>query len=159
MKVTTEPNTTTNSQHNLTNTIENMDPNFLNIPNSSCQNTSTIHFSHLQCSVYNKLLSISWWSTLNAVRNVTWQFYIITLPTFSAISINCTFSPRNSMTMLSNHLSNLQHSGSFINSSILQCPPLPTFPMFHSSLQCNEHDTPAVSHHNQASINVIPAVL
>ena len=31
VKVTTEPNTTTNSQHNLTNTIENMDPNFLNI--------------------------------------------------------------------------------------------------------------------------------
>ena len=26
---TTEPNKTTNSQHNLTDTIENMDPNFL----------------------------------------------------------------------------------------------------------------------------------
>ena len=26
-----------NSQHNLTNTIENMDPNFPNISNSSCQ--------------------------------------------------------------------------------------------------------------------------
>ena len=58
-KVTTEPNTTTNSQHNLTNTIENMDPNFLNISNSSCQNTSTIHHSNLQCSVHNKLLGIS----------------------------------------------------------------------------------------------------
>ena len=55
----TEPNTTTNSQHNLTNTIENMDPNFLNISNSSCQNTSTIHHSNLQCSVHNKLLIIS----------------------------------------------------------------------------------------------------
>ena len=49
-KVTTEPNTTTNSQHNLTNTIENMDLNFFNISNSSCQNTSTIHHSNLQCS-------------------------------------------------------------------------------------------------------------
>ena len=56
-----EPNTTTttNSQHNLTNTIENMDQNFLNISNSSCQNTSTIHHSTLQCNVHNKLLSIS----------------------------------------------------------------------------------------------------
>ena len=43
----------------LTNTIENIDPNFLNISNSSCQNTSTIHHSNLQCSVHNKLLSIS----------------------------------------------------------------------------------------------------
>ena len=59
-KLTTEPNTTTNSQHNLTNTIENMDPKFLNISNSSCQNTSTIHHSNLQCSVRNKLISISW---------------------------------------------------------------------------------------------------
>ena len=56
---TTEPNTTLYSQHNLADAIENMDPNFLNIPNSSCQNTSTIHLSHLQCSVHNKLLSIS----------------------------------------------------------------------------------------------------
>ena len=59
LKLTAEPNTTTNSQYNLTNTIENMDPNFLNISNSSCQNTSTIHHSNLQCSVHNKLLIIS----------------------------------------------------------------------------------------------------
>ena len=53
-------NTTTNSQHNLTKTIEKMDPNFLNTSNSLCQNTSTIHHSNLQCSVINnKLLSIS----------------------------------------------------------------------------------------------------
>ena len=48
-----------NSQNNLTNTIENMDPNSLNISNSSCQNTSTIHHSNLQCSAHNNLLSIS----------------------------------------------------------------------------------------------------
>ena len=46
------------SQHNLTNTVENRDPNFLNISNSSCQNNSTIQHSNLQCSVHNKLLSI-----------------------------------------------------------------------------------------------------
>ena len=35
------------------------DPNFLNISNSSCQNAFTIYHSNLQCSVHNKLLSIS----------------------------------------------------------------------------------------------------
>ena len=29
------------------------------ISNSTCQNTSTIHHSNLQCSLHNKLLSIS----------------------------------------------------------------------------------------------------
>ena len=159
MKGTTEPNTTTNSQHNLTNTIENMDPNFLNISNSSCQNTSTIHHSNLQCSMHNKLLSISWWSNLNAVKNVTWQVYIITLSIFSAILMHCTLFPRNSMTMLSNHLSDLQHNGTFLNSSISQCPPPSSPSLFYSCLQSNQHVTSAVSHHNQASINVIPAVL
>ena len=45
-----------------------------------------------------------------------------------------TFPKKFHMTMLSNHLSNLNTT------------------MFHSSLQCNEHVTPAVSHHKQSSI-------
>ena len=46
-EASTEPNTSTNSQHNLTNTIENIDPNPLNVSIFSCQNTSTIHHSNL----------------------------------------------------------------------------------------------------------------
>ena len=53
-----EGNNRTKYNYNLTNTIENMDPNFLNISNFSCQHTSIIHHSN-QCSVHNKLLSIS----------------------------------------------------------------------------------------------------
>ena len=79
-KVTTEPNTTTNSQHNLTNTIENMDPNFLNVSNSSCQNTSTIHHSNLQCSkkcyvaiLHHNILNLL--SNFNALQTFPKKFH------------------------------------------------------------------------------------